>query len=325
MWTEPLRRNTACLGIAPLLAFLVVVGVDAGAAPITFGLIGDFGSGSTEESAVASKLKSFAPQFVLTLGDNNYLTGSVADMDRAIGRDYHTFIKYPTNSTSAYGNQGASQINFYPVVGNHDWDAGIASHSSYYTFPKANTRYYDVVRGPVHFFLLDSDPREPDGISATSKQALWLKSAMAQSSATWKLVLTHHPPYASDGASATMRWPFAQWGATAVLSGHAHLYEQGSVGALNYFVNGLGGEDIHAGATPIATTRMLFDGDYGFMLASADDSSLRLRFITRTGQVIDSVEWQRGTLVPAVPEASIPLLLLAPAFFAMKRPARRAA
>lgn len=308
-----------------LLAFLIVAGRDTGAAPVTFGLIGDFGNGSTEEAAVASKLKSFAPQFVLTLGDNNYLTGSVADMDRAIGRDYHAFIKYPANSTSAYRNQGASQINFYPVVGNHDWDAGIDNHSHYYTFPKANTRYYDVVRGPVHFLLLDSDPREPDGVSATSKQATWLKSAMAQSTAPWKLVLTHHPPYASDGASAAMRWPFAQWGATAVLSGHAHLYEQGSVGGLNYFVNGLGGEDIHTGATAIATTRLLFDDDYGFMLADADDSSLRLRFITRTGQVIDSVTWQREMLVPAVPEAHIPLSVLAPAVFAMKRPARRAA
>src|SRR4051812_45946546 len=206
MRRESLSGHAAGSWLAPLLACLIVGGGEAGAAPTTFGLIGDFRNGSTEEAAVASKLKSFAPQFVLTLGDNNYLTGSVPDMDRAIGRDYHAFIKYPTNSTSSYRTQGASQINFYPVVGHHDSAGGIANHSSYYAFPKANTRYYDVLRGPVHFFLLDSDPREPDGVSATSKQATWLKSAMAASAAPWKLVLTHHPPYASSDADATMRW-----------------------------------------------------------------------------------------------------------------------
>jgi hypothetical protein len=325
MRTRSFRRWGAGPGLATLLAFLVFAGRSAGAAPTTFGLVGDFGNGSAEEAAVAARLKSFAPQFVLTLGDNNYLTGSVADMDRAIGRDYHAYIKYPANSTSSYRTQGASQINFYPVVGNHDWDAGIASHSSYYTFPKANTRYYDVVRGPVHFFLLDSDPREPDGVSATSTQATWLKSALAQSTAPWKLVLTHHPPYASYSADTTMRWPFARWGATAVLSGHAHLYEQGSAGGLSYFVNGLGGEDIHTGSTPISTTRLLYDGDYGFMLGTADDASLRLRFITRAGQVIDSLDWHRDVLVPAVPEAPVPPSLLVPAALALRRRARRAA
>src|SRR6476661_3281272 len=105
MRTRPLHRSTACLLPGLVLVLLMAAGGQAGAEPVTFGLVGDFGNGSTQEAAVASKLKSFAPQFVLTLGDNNYLTGSVADMDRAIGRDYHTFIKYPTGSTSAYRTQ----------------------------------------------------------------------------------------------------------------------------------------------------------------------------------------------------------------------------
>jgi tartrate-resistant acid phosphatase type 5 len=39
-----------------------------------------------------------------------------------------------------------------------------------------------------------------------------------------------------------MQWPFAAWGATAVLAGHDHDYERLTVGGLPYFVNGLGGE-----------------------------------------------------------------------------------
>ena len=38
-----------------------------------------------------------------------------------------------------------------------------------------------------------------------------------------------------------MQWPFAAWGADAVLSGHAHAYERIERDGIVYFVNGLGG------------------------------------------------------------------------------------
>ena len=35
--------------------------------------------------------------------------------------------------------------------------------------------YYDVDLGLVHLYAVDSDSHEPDGTSASSKQAMWLK------------------------------------------------------------------------------------------------------------------------------------------------------
>ncbi|MEJ7731932.1 MAG: hypothetical protein WKG00_22320 [Polyangiaceae bacterium] len=38
-----------------------------------------------------------------------------------------------------------------------------------------------MVRGPVHFFFVDSDPHEPDGITADSTQGQWLQGRLATS------------------------------------------------------------------------------------------------------------------------------------------------
>jgi hypothetical protein len=44
-----------------------------------------------------------------------------------------------------------------------------------------------------------------------------------------------------------MQWPFEEWGATAVLSGHDHCYERFAAGQSRfpYFVNGMGGARIY--------------------------------------------------------------------------------
>jgi hypothetical protein len=288
-------------------------------AATTFALIGDFGNGSPEEAAVADRLKSYSPDFIVTLGDNNYLSGAVADMDRTVGRDYHAFIKYPANSTSQYASLGAAQINFYPLVGNHDWDAGIDNHSGYYTFPQTNTRYYDFVRGPVHFFMLDSDEREPDGVTVTSAQASWLRNALGTSHERWNLVLLHHAPYSSSGGTPELRWPFHAWGAHAVLAGHFHNYEHLLVGGETYLVNGLGGEDIQQGSRTDPNSRFFYDDDYAFLLATADEQSLHFRLITRAGQTIDNTFWHDEILVPTHPEPAATLLLLSLLFLLSAR------
>lgn len=48
----------------------------AGASRFTFAVVGDFGSGTSDETAVASLIESWHPDFVLTVGDNAYPSGS---------------------------------------------------------------------------------------------------------------------------------------------------------------------------------------------------------------------------------------------------------
>lgn len=266
-----------------------------------FAVIGDFGYASQPEQDVANLVKSWSPQFVLTTGDNNYPSGSAATIDANIGQYYHEFIS-PYIGT--YG-QGASNNRFFPTLGNHDWDNGtLTPYLDYFTLPD-NERYYDFVRGPIHFFVLDSDTREPDGITSNSLQAQWLKTGLATSTAPWKLVFMHHAPYSSalHGSNSILQWPFRDWGASAVIAGHDHAYERIIIPGqeMPYFVNGLGGRSIYNFSTPINGSQLRYNGDYGAMRVEAGSFHLSFSFINRAGVSIDNYILSRSNLSLANP------------------------
>ena len=57
-----------------------------------FAVIGDFGSGTANEGAVANLVKSWNPEFIVTTGDNNYEFGEASTIDANIGQFYHEYI-----------------------------------------------------------------------------------------------------------------------------------------------------------------------------------------------------------------------------------------
>ena len=257
---------------------------------VTFAVIGDYGLSGTNAQDVATLVKSWNPDFVITTGDNNYPTGSSSTIDENIGQYYHEFISPYLGS---YG-EGADQNRFFPTLGNHDWDtSGAQPYLDYFTLP-GNERYYDVTWGPLHFFALNSDPRDPDGVSSTSIQAQWLQDQMEASDAVWKIVYLHASPYSSGhhGSTPWMRWPYKEWGADAVLGGHDHTYERLLVDGITYFVNGVGGGAIYKFRDPIEGSQVRFNADYGAMLVTADDQQINFQFITRRGEVIDTYSLQ---------------------------------
>ena len=133
----------------------------ATSAPITFGVIGDYGSDTIPTRQVASLVRSWQSQFVITLGDNNYPVGSAVTIDRHIGQFYHEFIG---QYKGRYG-YGAVTNRFFPCLGNHDWlTTNAQPYLDYFTLPD-NERYYTFRRGAVQFFCLDSDKNEPHGTS----------------------------------------------------------------------------------------------------------------------------------------------------------------
>ena len=139
---------------------------DAGAGTVRFAVIGDYGADTPAEAAVAALVKSWRPEFLITLGDNNYPSGEAATIDRNIGQFYAEFIgKY----RGRFG-PGSAKNRFWPALGNHDWVVGVEPYRDYFTLP-GNERYYEVDLGLVHLYALDSDVHEPDGISPESQQA----------------------------------------------------------------------------------------------------------------------------------------------------------
>jgi tartrate-resistant acid phosphatase type 5 len=282
------------LWIAAIVAGHIIVlglaGSTFGSAPqggaVRFAIIGDYGWTGQPELDVANLVKSWEPEFIITVGDNNYTDGAASTIDPNIGQYYHEFI-YPY--TGAYG-QGAPFNRFFPALGNHDWETpGAQPYLDYFGLP-GNERYYDFAQGPVRFFALDSDPREPDGITVTSTQALWLQNRLGATTETWKLVYFHHPPYSSGphGGTVELRWPYQQWGADAVLTGHDHTYERVVLGGFPYIINGLGGRSITDFGTPVPGSVVRYNADYGAILADASDNSITFQFFSRAGAPVDS-------------------------------------
>ena len=286
---DPTVRGTATV--------TVTAGAPACGTPIRFAVIGDFGFAGPGggEAAVAALVKGWSPDFVLTVGDNNYEQGQASTIDANIGQFYAGFIA-PYHG--GFG-PGAAVNAFFPALGNHDWlnpAAGGATdcqpYLDYFSGLPGNRRYYDFVEGPVHVFVLDSDPHEPDGITSGSTQGRWLQAGLAASTARFNLVTLHHAPFSSGtthGSTTATQWPYAAWGASAVLAGHEHNYERLSVDGIPYVVNGLGGDFTYPFGRALAQSQARFNADYGAQLVEADGARLTMQFIRLGGAVVDSV------------------------------------
>lgn len=254
---------------------------------VTFAVIGDYGGDSSDEADVANLVKSWDPDFVITVGDNNYPAGSAETIDANVGQYYQEFIG---NYQGLFG-EGSPENRFFPSLGNHDWQSDDAQpYLDYFTLP-GNERYYEFVEGPVHFFAIDSDGHEPDGNSASSQQAQWLQERLAASTSPFQVVYFHHAPYSSGshGNEEVMQWPFAEWGADAVLTGHDHDYERLTVDGLRYYVVGTGGRSLRSIGEPIPGSEFRFDDEFGAMLVTAQSDSLTFQFysVADGGTLVD--------------------------------------
>jgi tartrate-resistant acid phosphatase type 5 len=258
---------------------------------VRFAVIGDYGLDGSNEAKVADLVTSWNPDFVITTGDNNYYEGAASTIDRNIGQYYCQFI----GNYRGKPEECSLENRFWPSPGNHDWyTPGLRPYLDYFTLP-GNERYYDVERGLVHLYSLDSDPNEPDGVTVDSIQGRWLKSALAASTACFDIVYFHHPPLSSGphGSSFDMQWPFEAWGADAVMAGHDHLYERFAVGQIPYVTVGLGGASIYEPVTVLPETRMQYSEQFGALRVTADPHGMKLEFINVMGAVIDSFTYAK--------------------------------
>lgn len=303
---------TLRVAVPIVLVALVLGGPDPVAAQsTTFAVLGDFGDaprnaadqGNTD---VSTMIDGWNPNAVLTVGDNNY--GSASQWNTYVGAFYGQYIEDPTPGTPDERTAGAGANRFFPALGNHDWDAGLTSYTDYFVLPTSASggeRYYDLVRGDVHFFIFDSDGREPDDdtggsgapanatATAASTQGQWLRNGLAASTSSWNVVLMHHAPYsssASHGSQPYLQLPYGDWGADLVLSGHDHNYERLVENGTTYIVTGAGGHDLDSFETnPVAGSLVRNNGDYGALRLEADAGALTLDYFTRDGTRVDTV------------------------------------
>jgi tartrate-resistant acid phosphatase type 5 len=255
-------------------------------------VIGDYGEVSENAEKVAELVKNNKPDIIITVGDNAYFDNTKVDenIDDHIGKYYSEYI-YPYSGK--YSNS-TRENRFFPALGNHDIETRTYSqYLSYFNLP-GNGRYYDLVEGDVHFFFLNSNDNEPDGVTEGSRQYEWLKKNLKESSQKWNIVIFHHPPYSSGivhGSDLTMRWPFEEWGADLVISGHEHDYERLKIGNINYIVDGSGGKSFYSfNNSPLKESLVRYNSDYGALFIEEKGRNLEVKFLSIKGVVGDFFE-----------------------------------
>lgn len=203
---------------------------------IVWAHISDYGFDYPQRTDIANLVKSWNPDFIASAGDNwqSGSTNALTSLDNKTGSYYHDFI-FPY--IGAYG-AGATEQRFLACPGNHDHTPPgggpiipatyrLPMYASYFNVPGVN---YEVVKWPVHFFLVDNTDYLVGGdATENGYTAQWLRERLAASTAPWKVVVMHYGPWASGVGHimyTTRRWPFKAWGADILFSGHTHIYER---------------------------------------------------------------------------------------------------
>jgi predicted MPP superfamily phosphohydrolase len=247
-----------------------------------FVVMGDFGTGSSDELAIARKMAELHQQspldFVLSAGDNIYPNGAG-----------HYFAR---NFEQPFADLLRQEVKFYTVLGNHDVEAGRRDQMHYPLFNMDGANYYMMGRGNglVDFFMLDSTDFD-------NQQTNWLENQLAQSKALWKVAVFHHPIYSSGkkhGSDARLRQRIEpllkKHSVQVVFSGHDHVYERVKPqDGIQYFVSGGAGKvrrgDIRADSVISAAS---YDNDNHFMLIELDEKEIAFKAISKDGAVVDN-------------------------------------
>ena len=241
--------------------------------PFSFVVFADSGAGSPAQFRLASLMGKTTFSFAIIAGDVIYETGQDSEFDP------HYFIPYMNL---------INHLPFFPVVGNHDIaaDGGATFMANF--FHPLGTLYYDFHWGDSHFIALDSNH------PTDSQQLAWLNQTLATSTARWKIVYFHHPPYNSGifGNNFDVQRNFVplfdKYHVDVVFTGHAHDYERTiPINGITYFVTGGGGAALTAVGVSSFTAHS--QSIYHLLVATITRNRLTLNATDANGTVFDSV------------------------------------
>ena len=245
--------------------------------------IADSGSGDANQRAVADQMVKVQLRrpvdLVLMAGDNIYPDGNLNRVEATFLRPYRALLE--------------AKVPFHAVLGNHDIRTGNGDPQIAYRPFGMKGRWYTLRRGPVEFFMLDTNMN-----ARWQHQLPWLRRVLAASSAPWKVVVGHHPIYSSgfygnDPAAIARLTPlFRQHGVQLYINGHEHHYERSRViDGTTYLQVGGAGAALRAVVPADHSARAL--SRHSFAELSATATTLQVTGWDDRGQRIDSAVLNR--------------------------------
>jgi hypothetical protein len=261
-----------------LISLAISPVASARAAELGIVVLGDQGKGNDGQQKVADALAQFCRtrrcDFGILLGDNFYNSGVKKINDP----------KFKTHFEDLYSKLG---IEFWAVLGNHDYGFGLARgniqaqidytrHSRFWRMP---TRYYSFESHGMEFIALDTValPRDSD-------QQEWLSRQLKKPRNSFRIVFGHYPVHSSGqhGDTPFMRdkiSPQFCGQADVYMSGHDHHMEhlQTDCG-VQLILNGAGAETRTVTA---GNPRSLFSAsEIGFSyLSKTSDGELKVQYV----------------------------------------------
>jgi hypothetical protein len=184
------------------------------------------------------------------------------------------------------------------AIGNHEIeekrsdDAAAEIEAQIQRFGKPNT-FYTVTHGPMDVFVLDSSTPAANGEKA-EEQLIWLEQALAESDATWKVAILHHPLYSSGkhGSYPTLREAveplFIEGGVDIVFMGHDHHYERTHPQhGIVYVLSGAGCKLSDVGESDFTAHA---ESSLEFVLVQIEGDTMDVQAIGVDGAVIDQFQ-----------------------------------
>ncbi|WP_231597918.1 metallophosphoesterase [Synechococcus sp. CBW1002] len=242
--------------------------------------IADSGSGNANQQAVADRMAALHRRepvnLVLMGGDNIYPDGNIKLVQSTFERPYRALLQ--------------AGVPFHAVLGNHDIRTANGTPQLHYKPFGMAGRWYSLRRGPVEFFLLDTN-----GNADWNRQLPWLQSALSASKAPWKVVVGHHPIYSSghygDQPHLIHRLTplFKRHGVQLYINGHEHNYERTKpIDGITYLTVGGAGAWLRPVKANARSARAA--SVYSFAELDFTPTQLELRAWDSKGQRIDQVQ-----------------------------------
>lgn len=267
-----------------------------GESSASFVAFGDWGTGGDEQREVASAIGDYCEtencEFILTLGDNFYSDGVESVTDEQWEEKYHDVYDF-------------LDLPFYASLGNHDNNGNIQAQIDYseidpdWNMPEENYSYTwpENADPVVEFFVFNSDYPRFREESAQN----WMREAIAESQADWKILVMHHPIYSDgnhgddDQGNNEFLFPIICNEVDLVVSGHdhnfAHLRGPDADCPIEQLVIGTGGAGIRDSVTETEAQVIGRGNFHGFGWFQITSDEIFFRMVESDGDYFYTYGW----------------------------------